>query len=113
MDFSQLVPNPSESTDDTVMIRASTWTPEQQIARLLSLCEAQMESATSDSDSADSICASDSDSRRAICCSGVQVETRTMTVSSVDSLGFGSRCEKSMGGGLTAPVRSSTAAARG
>ena len=50
MDFSQLVPNPSESTDDTVMIRASTWTPEQQIARLLSLCEAQMESALNDSD---------------------------------------------------------------
>ena len=50
MDFSQLVPNPSESTDDTVMIRASTWTPEQQIARLLSLCEAQMESALSESD---------------------------------------------------------------
>ena len=50
MDFSQLVPNPSESTDDTVMIRASAWTPEQQIARLLSLCEAQMESALSESD---------------------------------------------------------------
>ena len=50
MDFSQLQPNPSESTDDTVMIRASTWTPEQQIARLLSLCEAQMESALSESD---------------------------------------------------------------
>jgi hypothetical protein len=50
MDFSQLAPNPSESTDDTVMIRASTWTPEQQIARLLSLCEAQMESALSESD---------------------------------------------------------------
>ena len=50
MDFSQLLPNPSESTDDTVMIRASTWTPEQQIARLLSLCEAQMESALSESD---------------------------------------------------------------
>jgi hypothetical protein len=50
MDFAQLVPNPSESTDDTVMIRASTWTPEQQIARLLSLCEAQMESALSESD---------------------------------------------------------------
>jgi hypothetical protein len=50
MDFSHLLPNPSESTDDTVMIRASTWTPEQQIARLLSLCEAQMESALSESD---------------------------------------------------------------
>ena len=50
MDFSQLVPNPSESTDDTVMIRAASWTPEQQIARLLSLCEAQMESALSESD---------------------------------------------------------------
>ena len=50
MDFSHLLPTPSESTDDTVMIRASTWTPEQQIARLLSLCEAQMESALSESD---------------------------------------------------------------
>ena len=50
MERSQLLPNPSESTDDTVMIRASTWTPEQQIARLLSLCEAQMESALSESD---------------------------------------------------------------
>ena len=50
MDFSQLQPNPSESTDDTVMIRASAWTPEQQVARLLSLCEAQMESALSESD---------------------------------------------------------------
>jgi hypothetical protein len=50
MDFSQQLPNSSESTDDTVMIRVSTWTPEQQIARLLSLCEAQMESALSESD---------------------------------------------------------------
>ena len=50
MDFSHLLPNSSESTDDTVMTRASTWTPEQQIARLLSLCEAQMESALSESD---------------------------------------------------------------
>ena len=40
----------NESTDDTVMIRAAAWTPEQQIARLLSLCEAQMESALSESD---------------------------------------------------------------
>jgi hypothetical protein len=50
MDFSQLLPNSSESSDDTVMIRAAAWTPEQQIARLLSLCEAQMESALSESD---------------------------------------------------------------
>ena len=50
MDFAHLLPNPPESTDDTVMIRTSTWTPEQQIARLLSLCEAQMESALSESD---------------------------------------------------------------
>jgi hypothetical protein len=50
MDFQHLLPTPSESTDDTVMVRVSTWTPEQQIARLLSLCEAQMESALSESD---------------------------------------------------------------
>jgi hypothetical protein len=50
MDFAHLQPNPNESTDDTVMMRVSTWTPEQQIARMLALCEAQMESALSESD---------------------------------------------------------------
>lgn len=51
MDFAHLLPpSPNESTDDTVMIRAATWTPEQQIARMLELCEAQMESALSESD---------------------------------------------------------------
>ena len=51
MDFAHLLPpNPNESTDDTVMIRTATWTPEQQIARMLELCEAQMESALSESD---------------------------------------------------------------
>jgi hypothetical protein len=50
MDFAHLLPNPPETTDDTVMIRTIAWTPEQQIARLLSLCEAQMESALSESD---------------------------------------------------------------
>lgn len=50
MDFPHLLPNPSESTDDTVMMRVATWTPEQQIARMLALCEAQMESALSESD---------------------------------------------------------------
>jgi hypothetical protein len=50
MDLGDLLPNPPESTDDTVMIRAATWTPEQQIARMLALCEAQMESALSESD---------------------------------------------------------------
>jgi hypothetical protein len=50
MDLPHLLPNPSESTDDTVMMRVSTWTPEQQIARMLALCEAQMESALSESD---------------------------------------------------------------
>lgn len=51
MDFAHLLPpNPNEGTDDTVMIRAITWTPEQQIARMLELCEAQMESALSESD---------------------------------------------------------------
>lgn len=50
MDFTHLLPNTNEATDDTVMIRAAAWTPEQQIARLLALCEAQMESALSESD---------------------------------------------------------------
>jgi hypothetical protein len=50
MDFAHLLPNPPETTDDTVMIRTIAWTPEQQIARLLALCEAQMESALSESD---------------------------------------------------------------
>ena len=50
MDFPHLLPNPSESTDDTVMMRVSIWTPEEQIARMLALCEAQMESALSESD---------------------------------------------------------------
>jgi hypothetical protein len=50
MDFPHLLPNQSESTDDTVMMRVATWTPEQQIARMLALCEAQMESALSESD---------------------------------------------------------------
>jgi hypothetical protein len=50
MDLAHLPPNPNESTDDTVMMRVSTWTPEQQIARMLALCEAQMESALSESD---------------------------------------------------------------
>jgi hypothetical protein len=50
VDFPQLLPNSSESTDDTVMMRVSAWTPEQQIARMLALCEAQMESALSESD---------------------------------------------------------------
>lgn len=53
MDFAHLLPpNPNEGTDDTVMIQAATWTPEQQIARMLELCEAQMESALSESDMA-------------------------------------------------------------
>jgi hypothetical protein len=50
MDLPDLLPNPSESTDDTVMMRVSIWTPEEQIARMLALCEAQMESALSESD---------------------------------------------------------------
>jgi hypothetical protein len=50
MDLPHLLPNPSESTDDTVMMRVSIWTPEEQIARMLALCEAQMESALSESD---------------------------------------------------------------
>ena len=49
MDLAHTLP-PSESTDDTVMMRVAAWTPEQQIARMLALCEAQMESALSESD---------------------------------------------------------------
>jgi hypothetical protein len=50
MDFAHLLPGPNDANDDTVMTRAATWTPEQQIARMLELCEAQMESALSESD---------------------------------------------------------------
>ncbi|HET9448282.1 MAG TPA: hypothetical protein VFO35_18585 [Steroidobacteraceae bacterium] len=50
MDLPHVLPNQSESTDDTVMMRVAAWTPEQQIARMLALCEAQMESALSESD---------------------------------------------------------------
>jgi hypothetical protein len=53
MDFAHLLPNPNDAPDsgDTVQVRAlDAWTPEQQISRMLELCEAQMESALSESD---------------------------------------------------------------
>ncbi len=46
-------PDPLPSCDDTVsQAAASEWTPEQQIAHMLGLCEAQMESALAESDRA-------------------------------------------------------------
>jgi len=53
MDFAHLLPNLNDAPDssDTVQVRAlDAWTPEQQISRMLELCEAQMESALSESD---------------------------------------------------------------
>lgn len=52
MDFAHLLPNPNEPTPDDTVIAPIAWTPEQQIARMLELCEAQMESALSESDMA-------------------------------------------------------------
>ncbi|HEX4973052.1 MAG TPA: hypothetical protein VFV69_18555 [Steroidobacteraceae bacterium] len=50
MDLSHLAPPPRDSSADETMIAPIAWTPEQQIARMLLLCEAQMESALSESD---------------------------------------------------------------
>jgi hypothetical protein len=50
MDLAHLVPNPSDASSDDTVIAPIAWTPEQQIARMLELCEAQMESALSESD---------------------------------------------------------------
>jgi hypothetical protein len=50
MDLSHLAPPPRDSSSDETMIAPIAWTPEQQIARMLLLCEAQMESALSESD---------------------------------------------------------------
>jgi hypothetical protein len=50
MDVKQLRPNPSEVSSDDTLIAPIAWTPEQQISRMLELCEAQMESALSESD---------------------------------------------------------------
>lgn len=50
MDFAHLLPNPNEPASDDTVIAPIAWTPEQQIARMLELCEAQMESALSESD---------------------------------------------------------------
>ena len=50
MDLSHLAPPARDSSSDETMIAPIAWTPEQQIARMLLLCEAQMESALSESD---------------------------------------------------------------
>jgi hypothetical protein len=50
MDLAQLAPNSSDPSSDDTVIAPLAWTPEQQIARMLLLCEAQMESALSESD---------------------------------------------------------------
>jgi hypothetical protein len=50
MDLSHLVPPARDSSSDDTLIAPIAWTPEQQIARMLLLCEAQMESALSESD---------------------------------------------------------------
>jgi hypothetical protein len=50
MDLAHLAPNSNEPSSDDTMIAPIAWTPEQQIARMLELCEAQMESALSESD---------------------------------------------------------------
>src|SRR5678816_2273332 len=50
MDLAHLLPKPNEPASDDTVIAPIAWTPEQQIARMLELCEAQMESALSESD---------------------------------------------------------------
>jgi hypothetical protein len=50
MDLSHLAPTARDSSSDDTLIAPIAWTPEQQIARMLLLCEAQMESALSESD---------------------------------------------------------------
>jgi hypothetical protein len=50
MDLSHLAPPPRDASSDDTVIAPIAWTPEQQIARMLELCEAQMESALSESD---------------------------------------------------------------
>lgn len=41
---------PPDAGDDEAAARIATWTPERQIAHMLALCEAQMESALAESD---------------------------------------------------------------
>jgi hypothetical protein len=50
MDLAHVMPKPGEPSADDTVIAPISWTPEQQIARMLELCEAQMESALSESD---------------------------------------------------------------
>jgi hypothetical protein len=52
MDLGHLLPDPNDPSSDDTVIAPIAWTPEQQIARMLELCEAQMESALSESDMA-------------------------------------------------------------
>jgi hypothetical protein len=49
MDLAHLLHPTADTTNDTIVTPVA-WTPEQQIARMLELCEAQMESALSESD---------------------------------------------------------------
>jgi hypothetical protein len=46
----QLLPNSNDSCDGDTVEALAGWTPQQQIAQMLELCEAQMESALSESD---------------------------------------------------------------
>lgn len=50
MDLAHLAPTANAASSDDTLIAPIAWTPEQQIARMLELCEAQMESALSESD---------------------------------------------------------------
>jgi hypothetical protein len=47
---SHLLTNPNEPPEGDTIEALASWTPEQQIAHMLGLCEAQMESALSESD---------------------------------------------------------------
>lgn len=48
-DLQHMLP-PPDAGDDEATARIATWTPERQIAHMLALCEAQMESALAESD---------------------------------------------------------------
>jgi hypothetical protein len=50
MERSHLLPKPNDVADGDTVEALAAWTPQQQIAQMLELCEAQMESALSESD---------------------------------------------------------------
>lgn len=50
MDLTQILPGAGEPQETDAAERLAGWTPEQQMAHMLQLCEAQMESALSESD---------------------------------------------------------------